>query len=89
MCSSAEQYAALVDDLRQGIAQANRWGFRQGQGALISHMTVERVMPIVLQEMLSGYFNSEQTALEAYKRTVALIPDYAYHLPTPTPSPTP
>lgn len=81
--------ATLVDDLRQGIAQANRWGFRQGQGALISHMTVERVMPIVLQEMLSGYFNSEQTALEAYKRTVALIPDYAYHLPTPTPSPTP
>lgn len=77
----------LIDDLRQGIAQASRWGFRQGQGALISHMAAEQVMPILLQEMLSGYFTSAQTVQEAYKRTVALIPDYAYH-PTLTPTPT-
>ncbi len=77
----------LIDNLRQGIAQADRWGFRQGQGALIAHMAAEQVMPILLQEMLSGYFTSAQTVQEAYKRTVALIPDYAYH-PTPTPTPT-
>ncbi len=81
-------YAAdLVENLRQGLALADRWGFRQGQGALIAHMAAEQVMPILLQEMLSGYFTSAQTVQEAYKRTVALIPDYAYH-PTPTPTPT-
>lgn len=82
--------AELVEQLSAGIAQTNRWGIPQGQGALISQLTEEMIMPIILQEMLSGYFTSDQTAVEAFNRTVAFIPNYPYELlPTPTPTPTP
>ena len=45
---------------------------------------------IVLQEMLSGYFGTERTLIEAYFRTTDLIPNYQYLLeieipPTPEP----
>jgi hypothetical protein len=36
--------------------------------------------------MLSGYFNSEKTIFEAYKRVTDLIPNYAFPL-VPTPEP--
>jgi hypothetical protein len=32
----------------------------------------------MLQEMLSGYFSSDQSIIEAYNRIVELIPDYAF-----------
>jgi multiple sugar transport system substrate-binding protein len=81
-----------VQQLSEGIAASNRWGFGNGYGGLITTMYEELLMSIVLQEMLSGYFNSEQSVIEAYKRIVALIPDYAYYIelePTPTPIPLP
>jgi multiple sugar transport system substrate-binding protein len=80
----------LVTQLSSGAADSPRWGFRQRQGAFITTMYEELLMSIVLQEMLSGYFNSEETAIEAYKRLIALIPEYAYTVefePTPTPEP--
>ena len=69
----------LVDQLKEGIADSQRWGFRQGQGALIGTMYQELTLPVVLQEMLSGYFNSGQTLNEMYRRITDLIPDYAYY----------
>jgi multiple sugar transport system substrate-binding protein len=80
----------LVARLVTGAADSPRWGFSQGQGGLITTMYEELLMSIVLQEMLSGYFNSDETAIEAYKRLIALIPDYAYTIefePTATPEP--
>jgi len=39
----------------------------------------------VLQEMLSGYFNAEQTIIELYQRITDLIPNYQYYIdPEPT-----
>jgi multiple sugar transport system substrate-binding protein len=80
--------AALVDQLRNGIADSNRWGFRQGQGALIATLYEQLTLSIVLQEMLSGYFNTNQTLFETYRRVIDLIPNYPYEIeiePTATP----
>ncbi|HNS41092.1 MAG TPA: hypothetical protein PKJ56_12720, partial [Promineifilum sp.] len=67
-----------VARLREGIASAPRWGLREGYGALMTRLYDQFVFSIVLQEMLSGYFNTETTLREAYRRTVDLIPNYAF-----------
>ncbi len=72
----------LVDQLKEGIADSQRWGFPQGQGALIGTMYQELTLPVVLQEMLSGYFNSGQTLVEMYRRITDLIPNYEYYSDT-------
>ena len=64
--------------LATGITSTPRWGFAQGQGPLITTIATKKVFPIVLQEMLSGYFTSSQAVIEAHNRIVALIPNYAY-----------
>ncbi|MFQ5400297.1 MAG: ABC transporter substrate-binding protein [Anaerolineae bacterium] len=75
--SLAEIYGPdLVERLSTGIAASNRWGFRQGQGALMSAVYEKLTFSVTLQEMLSGYFTSEQTLLEAYTRVIDLIPGY-------------
>ncbi|MFN2135022.1 MAG: ABC transporter substrate-binding protein [Candidatus Promineifilaceae bacterium] len=74
----------VVAQLRDGIGLTNRWGFRQGQGALVGHLYDDMTFSIVLQEMLSGYFNSSKTLYEAYNRVIDHIPDYAFPIiPTP------
>jgi hypothetical protein len=78
--------ADLVEQLRDGVAAAPRWGFRQGYGALMTDVYEELIFSIVLQEMLSGYFGPQQTLLEATNRVIALIPNYQF--PTATPPPT-
>jgi len=75
----------VVDRLRDGMAESNRWGFDQGQGALITRLYEELTFSIVLQEMLSGYFNAEDTIIELYQRITDLIPNYQYYIdPEPT-----
>jgi hypothetical protein len=68
----------VVTTLRDGIATTGRWGLPQGQGELITTLYEELTLSIVLQEMLSGYFSSDQSIIEAYNRIVDLIPDYAF-----------
>lgn len=68
----------LVVELRENIATSARWGIPVGQGKLITQLYEELTFSIVLQEMLSGYFNSSQTLVEAYNRIVELIPNYQY-----------
>lgn len=75
--------AALVDQLEESMARASRWGFSQGQGAVMTRLYEELVFSILLQEMLSGYFTSSQTIVEAYRRAIALIPDYPYAVDLP------
>lgn len=73
-----------VEQLRDGIGSAGRWGFGQGQGELIGDLYNELTFSIVLQEMLSGYFNSAKTIFEAYNRVIGLIPNYEFPVvPTP------
>ncbi len=68
----------VVATLREGIATTGRWGLPQGQGELITILYEELTLSIVLQEMLSGYFSSDQSIIEAYNRIIELIPDYAF-----------
>lgn len=80
--------AELVAALRDGVADSSRWALPQGQGALLTKLYEELTFSIVLQEMLSGYFDSSQTIEEAYNRIVELIPDYPFaEMPEPTATP--
>lgn len=79
-----------ISQLRDGIASSQRWGFREGQGGLMARVYQELTFSVVLQEMLSGYFNVEKTIFEAYNRVVDLIPNYAFPIiAEPTLEPTP
>ncbi len=76
--------ADVVAQLRDGIGATKRWGFNQDQGALAGRMYEELTLSVVLQEMLSGYFNSDKTIFETYNRVVEMIPGYAFPVvPTP------
>jgi len=66
----------VVEALGNGIAGSQRWGLREGQGALMAKLYEKFTLPVVLQEMLSGYFGSEETLIEMYTRIVSLIPNY-------------
>jgi multiple sugar transport system substrate-binding protein len=70
--------AEVVARLRDGIAAAPRWGLREGYGALMTRLYDDLIISIVLQEMLSGYFGTDTTLNEAYRRTVDLIPNYSF-----------
>lgn len=70
--------ADRITQLREGVADAPRWGIRQGQGALLTTLYEKLTIAITLQEMLSGYFNPAQTIIEAYNRVTAQIPNYQY-----------
>ena len=75
--------AETVARLRDGIAAAPRWGIREGHGALLTRLYEEFTISIVLQEMLSGYFPPTDTLQEAYRRTIQLIPNYAFPITVP------
>ncbi|MCB8967048.1 MAG: extracellular solute-binding protein [Chloroflexota bacterium] len=75
----------LITQLRNGIATSNRWGLPQGQGALITDLYENLTFSIVLQEMLSGYFNTEKTLQEAYIRVIDFLPNYPYDQESDTP----
>lgn len=70
--------AALVAQLRSRIATSDRWGLPQGQGALMTDLYESLTFSIVLQEMLSGYFNTTKTLEEAYIRVIDFLPNYPY-----------
>ena len=70
--------AEVVSRLREGIGAAPRWGIREGYGRLMTQIYDDYLISIVLQEMLSGYFDTTTTLREAYRRTVELIPNYAF-----------
>jgi multiple sugar transport system substrate-binding protein len=77
-----------VSLLRDGVADTERWGFREEQGALVGKLYENLTLSVVLQEMLSGYFNTAKTIQEAANRVIELIPNYQFPV-EPTPEPTP
>ncbi|MCA9993886.1 MAG: extracellular solute-binding protein [Ardenticatenaceae bacterium] len=72
--------AETAAQLATGVANPNRWGFTQGHGALITDVYQDLMLSILLQELLSGYYDSSRAAIEGYKRLVDLIPNYAYYV---------
>lgn len=68
----------VVAQLREGVAGTPRWAFRQGFGGLITKLAEDLTLSVVLQEMLSGYFNVDKTIFEVYNRVVDALPDYAF-----------
>lgn len=79
----------LAQQLANNLTAGQRWGFVQGQGALVTEIHESLTLSILLQELLSGYFNSERAAIEGYKRLVDLIPGYAFYIDPEPPTPIP
>jgi len=76
----------FAETLATDVVNANRWGYTQGEGALITTIFEDLTLSILLQELLSGYYDADRAAIEGYKRLVELIPDYEYYFdPEPTP----
>lgn len=67
-----------VNRLREGIATSPRWGIYEKQGSVIATVYQKLTISVVLQEMLSGYFDTTKTLQETYRRVVELIPNYSY-----------
>ena len=76
-----------VNSMKNGSSDFDRWGFSKGQGLLVTGLYEDLTIAIVLQEMLSGYFDSRQTSYEAYNRIVELIPNYQFPIIEPTSTP--
>lgn len=70
----------VADTLAENVVNSDRWGYKQGQGNLITTIYEELTISILVQELLSGYYDSERAAIEGYKRLVELIPDYEYYV---------
>lgn len=80
----------VVARLRNGVAETSRWGFIQHQGGIIASLYEKLTFSVILQEMLSGYFNTDKTIYEAYRRVIEQLPDYTFPiLLEPTVEPTP
>lgn len=76
----------IATTLASSVVNVDRWGYRQGEGALITTIFEELTFSILLQELLSGYYDADRAAIEGYKRLVELIPNYEYYFdPEPTP----
>lgn len=52
----------VIDDIVAGLEQARRWGYTQGEGALVSSLYGTRVMSQLVREFLDGERSAEETA---------------------------
>jgi multiple sugar transport system substrate-binding protein len=78
--------AETADLLATNTVNPERWGYMQGEGPLIASIYENLTLSALLQELLSGYYDSDRAAIEGYKRLVELIPNYEYYVdPEPTP----
>ncbi|HSM55992.1 MAG TPA: extracellular solute-binding protein [Candidatus Sulfomarinibacteraceae bacterium] len=76
----------VAETLARDVVNSDRWGYKEGHGALVTTIYEQLTFSILLQELLSGYYDSERAAIEGYRRLVDLIPDYAYYVdPEATP----
>lgn len=75
----------LIAQMTSGLAPIERWGFKEGQPAVISRVYPSLELSQMLQEMLSGYITSSQAVFELYNRSVAQIPNYGFDVSTPAP----
>lgn len=52
----------VIEDIVAGLEQASRWGYREGQGALVSSLYGTRVMSQAVREFTDGERTAEETA---------------------------
>ena len=62
----------VIDNLLAGLEVGDRWGFSQGQGALVSELYGTRVMTEVVREFTDGELTAEETAAQLQERVSAL-----------------
>ncbi|MEX2540467.1 MAG: extracellular solute-binding protein [Trueperaceae bacterium] len=52
----------VIEDIVAGLDQASRWGYREGQGALVSALYGTRVMSEGVRDFIDGERTAEETA---------------------------
>lgn len=62
----------VIDDIIEGLEVGERWGFSQGQGALVSELYGTRVMTEVVRQFTDGEITAEEAAAELQERVSAL-----------------
>ncbi len=62
----------VIDSLLAGLEVGERWGFSQGQGALVSELYGTRVMTEVVRQFTDGELTAEEAAAELQERVSAL-----------------
>lgn len=62
----------VIDNLLAGLEVGDRWGFSQGQGALVSELYGTRVMTEVVRQFTDGELTAEEAAAELQNRVSAL-----------------
>ncbi len=62
----------VIDSLLEGLEVGERWGFSQGQGALVSELYGTRVMTEVVRQFTDGELTAEEAAAELQERVSAL-----------------
>jgi multiple sugar transport system substrate-binding protein len=62
----------LLDELTDGISVMRRWGFTQGEGALVGATNGELPVPKALGAMTSGQSTPEEAARESQDEVDAL-----------------
>ena len=62
----------VIDSLLAGLEVGDRWGFSQGQGALVSELYGTRVMTEVVRQFTDGEFSAPEAASRLQERVSAL-----------------
>ncbi len=62
----------VIDNLLAGLEVGDRWGFSQGQGALVSELYGTRVMTDVVRRFTDGELTAEEAAAQLQERVSAL-----------------
>lgn len=62
----------VIDSLLAGLEVGDRWGFSQGQGALVSELYGTRVMTEVVRQFTDGDLTAEEAAARLQERVSAL-----------------
>jgi multiple sugar transport system substrate-binding protein len=63
---------SVIQGIMEGLLAADRWGFREGQGALVTAVYGTRVIPEIIRRYLDGELTLDQTRAEIARRVAGL-----------------
>ncbi len=63
---------AVIQEIYKGLENADRWGFREGKGQLVSAIYGSKVIPKIVSSYLDGEITAEQAAAQMQQQVVAL-----------------
>ncbi len=64
--------ADVIDSMVEGLETGSRWGFAQGQGALVGRLYGTRIMSELVRDFLDGRRTADETATTIQQRVNAL-----------------